>query len=339
MDELNWIDIRELTIEGRGWNESELEKPFDRLPSRAKDLVPEAVWNLSRYSAGIHVRFTSNATSVSARWRLRYEELAMNHMPATGVSGLDLYFDDQGTWKWIGLGLPNHFPFNEKELVEGLSAEPRELMLYLPLYNGVESVELGLPRGASVEPAQPTPRKPMCFYGTSILQGGCASRPGMAWPSIVARRLYRPAINLGFSGNGRMELELAHFLSEVDTSVYVLDCLPNMDPKMIDDRLVPFVEELRLRRSVTPIVLVEKPHYPAWLYRASLRENVVNSNSANRRAFETLLELGEPNLHYVVSDCLYGEDGEATVDGVHATDVGFLRIAAELEPILAHLLE
>lgn len=339
MYEMLWTDIRTLGVEGRGWDGAEVESFYDRLPARAKNIVPEAVWNLSKHSAGMHVRFVTDAANISARWSLRCKELAMNHMPATGVSGLDLYVKDDGMWRWVGMGLPSQFPCNQAELVDGLDGQRHELMLYLPLYNGVDSVEIGLSADASLEPAPKIVAKPMCFYGTSILHGGCASRAGMAWPSIVGRRLGRAAINLGFSGNGRMEKQLAEFQRELDVCVYVLDCLPNMDAALVGERLVPFVRTLRETRPLTPIVLVEKPHYPAWSLRAMMRENITACNAACRRAYDALISRGDGNLHYVPGDHLYGDDGEATVDGAHATDVGFLRMAAALEPVLASLLK
>jgi hypothetical protein len=336
---MTWTDIRTLGVEGRGWNESDVESFYDRLPARAKGNVPEVIWNLSKHSAGMHVRFVTNATKISARWMLRCKELAMNHMPATGVSGLDLYVKVDSMWRWLGMGLPSQFPCNQAELVDGLDGQRHELMQYLPLFNGVDSVEIGLPEDASLEPAPRIIAKPMCFYGTSILHGGCASRAGMAWPSIVGRRLGRVAINLGFSGYGRMETQLAEIQRELDVCVYVLDCLPNMHAGLVDERLVPFVRTLRETRPLTPIVLVEKPHYPAWSLRAAMRENTTACNAACRRAYDALKVQGDDNLHYVLGDDLYGDDGEATVDGVHATDVGFLRMAAALEPLLARLLK
>ena len=139
---------------------------------------------------------------VCQRWTLRKANLAMSHMPATGVSGVDLYVHAAGAWRWLAVGQPTAQE-NEVRLCADLSlAEPHDFMLYLPLYNGVESLELGVPIGSgSITPAAPRPAAaaaPIVFYGTSITQGGCASRPGMSYPAIVGRRLDRAVINLGF---------------------------------------------------------------------------------------------------------------------------------------------
>lgn len=203
-----WYDARELVIEGRGWQDT--EEFYDRLPARAKGVVRNPVWDLSRNSTGISVRFSTDATAVKVRWSLRHEQLALEHMPATGVSGVDLYIRTEGgRWGWLAVGRPSQCPANQKDLVGGLPPGWHEFLLYLPLYNGVSSVQVGIASIYSIAKAPPRPAeriKPICFYGTSIVQGGCASRPGMVHTAILGRRLDWPIINLGFSGNGPMEL-------------------------------------------------------------------------------------------------------------------------------------
>ncbi|MGZ5545699.1 MAG: SGNH/GDSL hydrolase family protein, partial [Limisphaerales bacterium] len=200
---LVWHDARVLTVEGKGW--ANTFQFYDRLPKTAKGVVRGPVWSLSQDSAGMAVRFVTDSTEISARWTLRRSELAMAHMPASGVSGLDLYTKENGKWHWVGAARPKQFPTNEVLLARGLKGGTREYVLYLPLYNGVDAVEIGITPQSHLEAAPVRAQKPIVFYGTSILQGGCASRPGMAYPSIVGRWLDWPVINLGFSGNAHSE--------------------------------------------------------------------------------------------------------------------------------------
>ncbi|HBE03201.1 MAG TPA: hypothetical protein DC049_12110, partial [Spirochaetia bacterium] len=218
-DGLKWTDCAGLTIEGRGFTDTEIF--YDRFPLRARETVDNNVWNLSRHSAGMAVRFITTARSISARWKLRNNSLAMPHMPATGVSGLDLYIKSGTQWRWMGSGRPLKFPLCEAELAKIPVSGENEFILYLPLYNGVEQVEIGVPADADIRPASARGR-PVVFYGTSILQGGCASRPGMAFPAMLGRRLDLPVINLGFSGNGRMQPEVISLIAEIDASAFVL---------------------------------------------------------------------------------------------------------------------
>jgi hypothetical protein len=240
-----WFDLRLLDMEGKGW--ADTKAPYDRLPARAEGVVRGPVWDLSRQSAGQCVRFVTDAPSIHARWTLTSDTLAMPHMPATGVSGLDLYVrSEKGRWQWLAVGRPAQ-KANATQLVTGLAPGKREYLLYLPLYNGVSSVQIGIPKSSTLAkgPARPPERqKPVIFYGTSITQGGCASRPGMVHTAILGRKLERPVINLGFSGNGTMDLEVAKLLGELDPAVYVLDCLPNMTAQQIEERADPFIRTL-----------------------------------------------------------------------------------------------
>jgi len=335
---LVWTDIRALGVEGQGW--ADTKAPYDRLPAKAEGKVRGAVWNLGRHSAGLCVRWATEASEIHARWVVTSGNLAMPHMAATGVSGLDLYVKtDQGDWRWLAVGRPES-QTNACRLVAGLPSGRREYLLYLPLYNGTRLVELGVPADTPLSTAGPWgrgERKPILFYGTSILQGGCASRPGMVHSAILGRRFQFPHINLGFSGNGRMEPELAELLAELDPSVYVLDCLPNMDAAEVRERVEPFVRKLRAARPHTPIVLVEDRSYADSFLVASKRERNDTSRLALRTALQNLKRAGVKDLHYLKGAGLLGDDGEATVDSSHPTDLGFMRQAEAFAKVLGPL--
>ena len=334
-----WYDIRQLGLEGQGW--SEVKSPFDRLPSKAEAQVRPAVWGLSRDSAGLCVRFTTDSPDIACRWTLIKANLALPHMAATGVSGVDLYVSTEGKWRWLGTGRPAKADLNEATLAVNLPPGTRDYMLYLPLYNGVTAVEIGLKEGASLAtlPRAAGKEKPIVFYGTSITQGGCASRTGMVHTAILGRRLDRPVINLGFSGNGRMEAEVAALLAELDPAIYVIDCLPNMPAAEVTERTGPLVATLRKAHPETPIVLVEDRTYAnAFLVEAQRKRNET-SRAALRVVFDKLIADGDKNLHYLRGELLLNEDGEGTVDGSHPTDLGFVQHADAFEKVLRPLLK
>jgi len=336
---LLWYDALALDLEGKGWTDT--KKPYDRLPGKAEGVVRKEVWSLSRHSAGMAVRFMSDADTIAARWTVTNERLAMPHMPATGVSGLDLYVNDKGVWRWIGVGRPEESQSNEKNLAEGIPPGMHEYLLYTPLYNGLESLAIGVPPSASIgkAPARPADlAKPMVMYGTSILHGGCASRPGMAYPAILGRRLERPVINLGFSGNGELDPEMGVLMAELDASVYVIDCAPNLSPDLIAERTQPFVEALHKARPGVPIVLVENIFYQKGAFLPEPRRSYEDKNRELRQAYEALVAKGVDRLYYVEGAGLLGSDGEATVDGTHPTDLGFMRMADAIEPALRRCL-
>jgi GDSL-like Lipase/Acylhydrolase family/N-terminus of Esterase_SGNH_hydro-type len=337
---LIWYNALELGVEGQGWKD--LKHPYDRLPSEAEGVVRDAVWWLSHDSAGLSVRFTTDSPVVAARWSLRKDSLDMFHMPSTGVSGLDLYAKHNGDWRWVAMGRPEKQNGNEKTLVSLAPAGVHEYLLYLPLYNGIGSLEIGIKPDATLHKApayQESRAKPVLFWGTSILQGGCASRPGMAYPSIIGRRLQRDVINLGFSGNGKMDPELVQMIAKLDVSAYVIDCGPNMTPPLIAERTEPLVKTLRAAHPQTPIVLVENIHYQDGWFIESKRASYVNKNAELKAAYDRLRSQGIRGLYYIPCDDLFGNDSEATVDGVHATDLGFMRMADVIEPVLRRILK
>ena len=336
-DEIDWYDVKQIGVEGKGWTDT--KRYFDRLPSKAEGMVREAVWNLSRHSAGMCMRFVTDSPNIYVRYKLHLERLSMSHMPATGVSGLDLYGEDsEGIDRWVSVVRPNKQQM-DTSIAKDLAPGPRRYTLYLPLYNGVDDLEVGVAKGESFKPLAPREEKPILFYGTSIMHGACASRPGMAFPAILGRRLRRPTINLGFSGNGRMEAEVAALLAEIDPCAFVIDCLPNMNETTVSERTTPLVKKLREAHDETPILLVEDRSFTNTPFFPSRRTHHHNSRTALRKAYAELTDAGIGNLYYLDGDHLLGDDGEGATDGSHPNDLGMVRYADAYEPVLRSMLK
>jgi hypothetical protein len=334
---LDWHDVTAWGVEGRILPEQERKRWFDRLPASAEGQVTPAVWNLSRDSAGMMVRFKTDASSIHVHYKLLKDRLGMAHMPATGVSGVDLYArDSDGRWKWVQVTKPSNQEV-KAEIIKDLAPGYREYAAYLPLYNGVESLSIGVPKGSRFEGQAPRPR-PIVFYGTSITHGACASRPGMVHTAILGRRLDLPVVNLGFSGNGRMDAAVGEYLGQVDAAVYVIDCLPNMQPAMVTEKCVPLVRQLRAAKPETPIVLVEDRRFTNDWILPLKRQFHTDNHAALRAAYDSLVKEGVKNLHYIEGDKLYGEDTEGATDASHASDLGFMRQADIFEPVLRRVL-
>ena len=333
---LDWHDVQEWGIEGRGFDDT--AKYFDRLPARAEGVVRDAVWGLSRHSAGMLVRFRTDAREIWADYAVTNSRLAMPHMPATGVSGLDLYAeDDDGQWRWLSVVAPKAQSTNTR-IVGGLPTGERNYIIYLPLYNGTEFLKVGVPSGTSFTPIAPRTDKPLVFYGTSITHGACASRPGMPHPAILGRRLNKPVINLGFSGNGTMEQSVGQFLVELDPAVYIIDCLPNMQGETVAERAQPLVHQLREARPETPILLVEDRTYANTPFLPSRQKRHDASRAALRAAYDALTAEGVKSLHYLPGEMLLGSDRDDTTDGSHPNDLGFYRQANAFEPVLREII-
>ncbi|BDS07095.1 acetylhydrolase [Oceaniferula spumae] len=336
--EIKWIDpVQDGTwlVEGRITQ----EPGYKRLPAAAKGKVRPPVWGLSQHSAGLKIRFWSNSPEIHLKYQLT-SSLSMPHMPATGISGFDLYRrTSEGKQFWVACSKPTSQQGKIK-LAAGLASNPRVpalYTLYLPLYNGVQSLQIGVPEGKSLEPAAVNILKPIIVYGTSIAQGACASRPGLAWTNILERRLDWPVVNLGFSGNGRMEPEVADFILGKDAAVYVIDCLPNMNAQEVQQRIAPLLDRIRKTRPHTPVLLVEGAPRDNARWNHDGKNPLAAEWAALRGEYEKR-KVSDKNLHYLAGENLLGQDGNATVDGVHPNDIGMMRYADAYENTLRPVL-
>ena len=334
---IDWYNAPDIGLEGKAWQDT--ESYFHRLPARAKGVVRDPVWSLSQHTAGFCLRFATDADAIHARWTVTSPRLAMPHMSATGVSGVDLYVLHNSDWRWLAEGQPTQ-QTNSLQLISGLAKAKREYLLYLPLYNGVQSLEIGVSSGSRLWQLSMDgdAAKPIVFWGTSITHGACASRPGMPHPAILGRRFGRPVINLGFSGNGKMESEVAQLLAEIDAAVFVIDCLPNLTGELVRQRARPVVDILREAHPTTPILLVEDRTFADAFLVESRRQRNQSNRKALRESYLQMLEDNVSGIHYLSGEELLGSDGEGTVDGSHPNDLGFLRQADAFEAALRPLL-
>lgn len=336
-DNLEWHDVTTWGVEGRILPDQKRLRWFDRLPASAEGKVTPAVWNLSRDSAGMMARFQTDATAISVHYKLSKDRLGQPHMPATGVSGIDLYARDaDGKWKWVQVTKPATQEV-KVEMIKGLAPGEREYAAFLPLYNGTEFLKIGVTKGSRFKGLAPR-TKPVVFYGTSITHGACASRPGMVHTAILGRRLDLPVVNLGFSGNGRMDAAVGDYLVQLDSAAYVIDCLPNMSPDAVTEKCLPLVKQIRAARPETPIILVEDRRFTNEWITPAKREFHTQNHAALRAAYETLLADKVKNLFYIPGDHLYGDDTEGATDASHASDLGFMRQADLFEPVLRQAL-
>lgn len=333
-------------LEGQAWP-NEVKSFYDRLPARAEGKVRQPVWNLGRQSAGLMLRFRANAGEIKVRYVVEGRQ-ALPHMPATGVSGLDLYaISSDGDWRWCtakyAFGDTIEYHFRNIEPNDTYHKLGREYRLYLPLYNSVKWMEIGVPAGSVFSPLLTRPDKPIVIYGTSIAQGACASRPGMAWPTILSRKMDHPLLNLGFSGNGRLEPEVLSMINEIDAKVFVLDCLPNLvNPEdypldTVQARIINAVKMIRQKHPTTPIVLAEHAGYTDEAINPTSRKRYSVVNEVLQVAFAQLQAEGIKAL-FLIPKSDFEQDIETMVDGTHPNDLGMMHYAQGYEKWLRKVL-
>ena len=340
-DGMDWytIDDAPFALDGLYWYTP--GKQFRRLPEDVH--VSEGVDYLAWHTAGVMARFCSDADEIRVNVKITHATPS-DHMTMTCRSGFDLYVGS-GTSKVYSK--TTRFDFSKLEYIATVfgpaqKKKMREFTLHFPLYSHPEKLLIGVTTGAKILPPSPwrDPR-PVVVYGTSIQQGGCASRPGMCHTNIMSRMLNRPFINLGFSGSGRGEPAAAEAIAEIeDPAAIVLDYDANAGEVGLRNTLSNFLDILRKKHPVTPILLVSRLPYASEFsdeddcleYRQQVTE--IHLNELGRRR-----EAGDKNIHFLDGSTLYGEaPSECTVDGAHATDLGFYQIARRMAPVIDRII-
>lgn len=325
---VKWIDGRLIPMEGRAFED--VEHYYDRLPKNVTTNVNKGVRSMKHHTSGMQFRFSTDSQKLYFRWVPYKKSLSMDHMPATGVSGIDVYrLAPSGEWQYVKTGRIRNADKGGSLAIPWKKGDA--CLVNLPLYNGLKGFRLGIDEASSIKALPPRGNgvvKPVVFYGTSITHGGCASRPGLAYPSIVGRMLDVPIVNLGFSGSARCEFEMSDHLAAVDAGCYVIDSLWNMQYETVVERYEPFVRNLRAKRPDVPIILVEACYvYPEGNPRGP-------HNAFTRETYARLLSEGWKNLYLLPSKGQLGNDLEGTVDGVHPNDIGMMRMAHVFAPVV-----
>jgi hypothetical protein len=338
---LRWIQPPnpQLEVDGLPWYGQNGGELF-RLPVSLKDTFRKEVWDLAQSPSGGRIRFRTNSAALAIR--LEYPEPpVMGNMHAFGQSGVDLYAD--GVYRGTAVADKDAKPGKtyEHSYYKGRTRTEREITLYLPLYMGVKVLGIGVEPDAQLRPATPFAlAKPVVFYGTSITQGGCASRPGMSYQAILARALDIDFVNLGFSGNGRGEPEVARTVAAIDASCFVLDFAQN-NPTVdsLRDAYAPFIETVRSKHPDTPIVAIT-PIYAAGESWEKGNPRLEGMRELIRRVAAQRIAAGDGHIEIIEGTDLLGPSrGDGLVDGVHPNDLGFQWMADGICLRLAKMLK
>lgn len=328
-DEFAWysaddarFDIRGLAVHKDG--------SYIRMPEEALADKSEGVQTLAHHTAGGRVRFRTS----SAKLAFYVENIStfnMNHMPQTGISGIDVYVNGIFSASFRPAN-PNAVSF-EGEM--SLNGKVNDIEIGLPLYNGVKHLYVGLMKGKKVLPAKPYKvEKPVVYYGSSITQGGCASRPGNSYQGFISRHLNADYVNLGFSGNARGEQTMAAYIASLEMSVFVMDYDHNAPTKEhLAATHEPFFKTIRAAHPDLPIIIVSRPN--VTLAEDDARRAII------KQTYDNAVAAGDGNVWFVDGRKLFGKADryDCTVDGCHPNDLGFYRMAQAIEPAVKEALK
>ncbi|WP_295125194.1 SGNH/GDSL hydrolase family protein [uncultured Chitinophaga sp.] len=316
---------------------------FYRLPAEMKSRVSKNVWDLSLFTTGEFLHFRTGARHFEVRYQLSGKHREMPHMPATGVSGVDLFAKDRlGRWNWASpyYSFGDTVVYSYKHLKIDAGAEV-DYYLYLPLYNTVSWISIVTDEGVKVEFLRERKEKPIVGYGTSIMHGAVASRPGLSWTNILSRKLDREVINLGFSGNGRFEAPIFDLMATVDAAVYLFDCMPNLtraNPDTVEARIRYGVNKLRTAHPGVPIIFTEYPCGDIPYYMdSSLINDRHNSSQVIAAVYKKLKTEGVTNI-WLLTEKEIGFDINSTTEHTHPNDIGMMKYADAYENKIREIL-
>lgn len=310
---------------------------WQRIDLAAYPDLPAAVKERLTNPAGLAVSFRTDSPMLSARW-CTADALQNANLTPIAQRGLDLYIRRGARWVWAGVGRPgNGKACNEDVLVQNMGGGEKECLLYLPLYKELKSLEIGVAPGSRLEPGANPFRRRVAIYGSSIVQGASASRPGMAYPARLSRHLGVDVVNLGVSGVARMEPAAARLVADVAADAYVLDCVPNSSPAQIAERAGALIRIVRARRPEAPVIVVMSILREVGNFNRDWADRVARQNATMLAEVGKLTDL--KGITVIPADELLGHDDEGSVDGTHPNDIGFDRMLRVIEPVVARVLK
>ncbi|MBQ8322680.1 MAG: hypothetical protein IJX91_01795 [Clostridia bacterium] len=339
--DLEWHAADEDAFSLHGIYYDETAERYLRMPLETAKAVSNGVYFLTSHTAGGRLRFITDSPYVAIRC-VAPAELPMPHMPYVGSHGFSLYADG----KFAYMCAPSHVPaatpvVDGKIAFEGIrrfeTVFARDIDLYFPLYNGVNKLFIGLKKGCSLQRPKPYKyQKPVLFYGSSITQGGCASRPGNDYISHLSRWLDCDILNLGFSGNAKGEQAMIDHLAAQDPAVYVIDYDHNAPTaEHLQATHLPLYEAIRKAHKNTPVIFISKPDCDRNPTDSALRRQVIYNT------YLTAKKRGDKRVWFIDGQSFNGkEDRDAcAVDTCHPNDLGFYRMAKKVLPVLKKALK
>ena len=329
---LRYVDAATLTVIGKSMPTPKL---FQRVDTARYELW-QPVKNYSAFSTGLAVVFRTDSRTIRARWKTGGYGLGHN-MTAIARKGLDLYIERDGQWVYAGFGWPkgdNH----DSALVEYMDEGEKTCLVYLPLWDEVLSLELGIDGDSRIE-AVPNPfRHRIVVIGSSITHGTGLSRPGMAYPAQLERATGFEFVNLGASGLCKMEQFFAHVAAACEADAFLFDSFSNPSAQQIEERLEPFVATIRAAHPTTPLIFLQTEVRESRNFNDKIRKFEDDKRAASEAGMQRLLKQ-DKNIYFLNPGMPLGDDHDATVDGVHPSDLGHGRILEVIRPQIVKILK
>lgn len=338
--QIRYVDAKTLTLVGKIEPASEF---YHRLDTIKYYNLPSKVKYLATYPAGMAIGFKTTSATIRVRWSVKPDKPSPN-LPAIAFKGLDLYIKrNNGEWIFAGIGKPSVSDLSvvdfEDVLVKEMNDAEKECLLYLPFLAEIKKLEIGVDSSAQITPVDYPFQKKIVIYGTSIVHGISASRPGLNYPSRLSRNTGLDFINLGFSGNAKAESTVADFLSEIEADAFILDYVANTTVEQIRERTSYLVKTIRTKHPDAPVIVMQSIPMDIGNFNLRIKNDLLLKDEAIKHETEKLQKEGVQKLYFIEGKDLIGHDREGTSDGIHPNDSGVERMIEYLQPRLLSILK
>ncbi|WP_143715713.1 SGNH/GDSL hydrolase family protein [Pedobacter heparinus] len=330
-DSIVYTNASSLYMSGKLFNTA---NPYQRIDTAKYPTLPAPVKRLLTHSAGLAICFSSNSTSISAKWCIN-KPLSYSNMTTINSQGLNLYVQNKGKWQFAGVAKPDNKKCAQAVIVENMAKGEKKFMLYLPTYNELSSLEIGVAPGSSIKSTANVFKKRIAVYGSSVTQGASASRSGLAYPAMLSRHFGYDFINIGMSGSAKMEPAVVAMVNDVEADAYLLDCIPNASVQQIKDRTLNMVVAIQKAHPGKPIILLNSISREQGFVDVKMGAKVLAQNKAVDSIANILLTRHTRDFYFIDVKDFFGDDHEASTDYAHPNDLGNYRFVQKLQPIIA----
>ena len=331
-------DAADLTVIGKAIPTT---KAFTRIDTSAYRFNDKVIDDYACHSTGLAVLFATDSPFIKAKWQTSPANASEN-MTAIAQKGLDLYIRQDGEWVFAGVGRPNmaegpEYAEHSGTIVKEMAPGRKECLLYLPLYDRLDSLFIGVEEGSYVESVENPFRYRIVVKGSSVTHGLAASRPGMSYAARFGRNNGFYCFNLGFSGKSKLQKEYAEYLADVEADAFIFDAFSNPSAELIHENFDQFVDIIRAAHPDKPLIFMqterrESRNFDTWREDFEAKKQAAAEEEIRER-MKT-----DKHIYFLTSEDFLGHDHIATSDGSHPTDLGFTRMLDSIEPKILKIL-
>lgn len=335
---LRYVDAAKLNILGKALP---VDKPFARIDVKKHSFNDATIDKYAGYSTGLAIAFTTDSRTISAKWKTGSGN-AGDNMTAISNKGMDLYIKKDGKWVFAGVARPNmkNPPYADHQgtIVSDMAEGVKECLLYLPLFDRVDQLEIGVDEGADIRPMDNPFKYRIIVKGSSVTHGASASRPGMTYAARLSRDTGWDCINLGFSGRSKLQKEYAEFLALVEADAFIFDTFSNPSAELIYENFNQFVDIIRKTHPDTPMIFMQTERRETRNFNLDREKFESDKQKAAEEMVRARMK-NDRNIYFITSEDFLGHDHEATVDGSHPTDLGFTYMLESITPQIRKILK